>query len=176
MTAPLNEGHAGGYSVAYGRDDTYFPVYFTAALALVFGTAMLLTGQFYWLALALLSAAFTYYNIPLLETGRPTIGANQYGIFIQAFGLIRWRAIERIDLAEIAERAMTVHELQIVLNVPLTSALVVDWRRQPAYRWLMRLPWRMSHDNMVRINVEPFDQPPDAIHRTFLRMWRYYRS
>ena len=25
-------------------------------------------------------------------------------------------------------------------------------------------------------NVEPFDQPPDMIHRTFLRMWRYYRS
>ena len=45
-----------------------------------------------------LAAGFTYYNMPLLETGRPTIGANQYGIFIQAFGLIRWRAIERIDL------------------------------------------------------------------------------
>jgi hypothetical protein len=176
MTATAHEGNVGGYSVAYGRDDAYFPVYITAALALVFGTATLLTGELYWLALALLSAGFTYYNIPLLETGRPTIGANQYGIFVQAFGMIRWRAIERIDLVEIAERAMTVHELQIVLNVPLTSALVVDWRRQPPYRWLMRLPWRMSHDNMVRVNVEPFDQPPDAIHRTFLRMWRYYRS
>jgi hypothetical protein len=41
---------------------------------------------------------------------------------------------------------------------------------------LMRLPWRMSHDRIVRVNLEPFDQPPDAIHRTFLRMWRYYRS
>jgi len=28
----------------------------------------------------------------------------------------------------------------------------------------------------VRVNLEPFDQPPEAIHRTFLRMWRYYRS
>ena len=176
MSVTLNEGNVGGYSVAYGRDDTYFPVYITAALALIFCTAALLTGALYWLALALMAAAFTYYNIPLLETGRPTIGANQYGIFIQAFGLIRWRAIERIDLVEIAERAMTVHELQIALNVPLSSALVVDWRRQPPYRWLMRLPWRMSHNNMVRINVEPFDQAPDSIHRTFLRMWRYYRS
>ena len=71
---------------------------------------------------------------------------------------------------------MTVHELQIVLNAPLTSALVADWRKQPFWRWLMRLPWRMSHTNMVRVNVEPFDQPPESIHRTFLRMWRYYRS
>jgi len=176
MIATLNEGSVGGYSAAYKRDDIYFPVYVTAALGAIFVTAAWITGAAWWLVLALAAAAFTYYNIPLLETGRPTIGANQYGIFIQAFGLIRWRAIERIDLVEIAERAMTVHELQIVLNTPLSSALVVDWRKQPAWRLLMRLPWRMNHNNMVRINVEPFDQSPDAIHRTFLRMWRYYRS
>ena len=176
MSGALNEGNVGGYSVAYSRDDVYFPVYITAAFALIFVTAAWIMGAAYWLVPAAASAAFTYYNIPLLETGRPTIGANQYGIFIQAFGLIRWRAVERIDIAEIAERAMTVHELQIVLSASLGSALVVDWRRQPAWRRFVRLPWRMSHNNMVRINLEPFDQPPDVIHRTFLRMWRYYRS
>jgi hypothetical protein len=177
MIANPEEGNVGGYSVAYSRDDTYFPVYITAALAAIFVTASWITGALYWLVLAAASAAFTYYNIPLLETGRPTIGANQYGIFLQAFGLIRWRAVERIDIAEIAERAMTVHELQIVLSVPLGSALVVDWRRkQPRWRLLMRLPWRMSHDNIVRVNLEPFDQPPELIHRTFVRMLRFYRS
>ena len=176
MAAALEEGSVGGFSVAYGRDDTYFPVYVTAALAAIFVTGAWIMGAVYWLVPAAAAAAFTYYNIPLLETGRPTIGANQYGIFIQAFGLIRWRAIERIDLVEIAERAMTVHELQISLGTPLGSALVVDWRAQPNYRRLMRLPWRMHHTNMVRVNLEPFDQPPDVIHRTFLRMWRFYRS
>jgi hypothetical protein len=176
MIGTLDEGNVGGYSVAYGRDDSYFPIYITAALALIFITATWITGALYWLVAAAASAAFTYYNFPLLETSRPTIGANQYGIFIQAFGLLRWRAIERIDLVEIAERAMTVHELQITLNAPLSSALVADWRKQPPWRRAMRLPWRMSHNNMVRINIEPFDQPPEAIHRTFLRMWRYYRS
>ena len=176
MVATLDEGNVGGYSVAYGRDDSYFPVYITAALALIFLTAAWIMDAVYWLVPAAAAAAFTYYNIPLLETGRPTIGANQYGIFLQAFGLIRWRAIERIDLFQIAERAMTVHELQIVLGAPLGSALVVDWRKQPSWRRFMRLPWRMSHNNMVRVNLEPFDQPPDVIHRTFLRMWRYYRS
>src|ERR1700739_2666724 len=95
MVANSDEGNVGGYSVAYGRDDTYFPVYVTAALAAIFCTTTFLPGALYWLALAALAAGFTYYNIPLLETGRPTIGANQYGLFIQAFGLIRWRAIER---------------------------------------------------------------------------------
>ena len=176
MSANLDERNAGGYSVAYRRDDSHFPVYVTAALAAVFFTVAWTSGAIYWLALAVMAAGFTYYNIPMLETGRPTIGANQYGIFIQAFGLIRWRAIERIDLVEIAERAMTIHELKIALNAPLSSALVADWREQPIYRSLMRLPWRMDHSGVVRIELEPFDQPADEIHRTFFRMWRYYRS
>ena len=176
MSANLDERNAGGYSVAYRRDDSHFPMYVTAALAAVFFTAAWTSGAIYWLALAVMAAGFTYYNIPMLETGRPTIGANQYGIFIQAFGLIRWRAIERIDLVEIAERAMTIHELKIALNAPLSSALVADWREQPIYRSLMRLPWRMDHSGVVRIKLEPFDQPADEIHRTFFRMWRYYRS
>ena len=176
MIAPVDEGNVGGYSVAYSRDDTYFPVYVTAALAAIFVTASWISGALYWLMPATAAAAFTYYNIPLLETGRPTIGANQYGIFIQAFGLIRWRAIGRIDLVEIAERAMTVHELQIALNGPLGSALVADWRKRPAYRLLMRLPWRMDQRGVVRVDLEPFDRTPDEIHRTFLRMWRNYRS
>jgi hypothetical protein len=176
MGAIDDERRAGGYSVAYSRDDIHFPVYVTAAVAAIFLAVAWITGAVAWLAFSLAAAGFTYYNLPLLETGRPTIGANQYGIFIQAFGLIRWRAIKRIDLVPIAERAMTVHELQIVLDAPLASALVADWRKQPFYRSLMRLPWRMDHGGTVRINVEPFDQPPDEIHRTFVRMWRYYRS
>jgi hypothetical protein len=176
MNANSDERNAGGYSVAYQREDAYFPVYVTAALAAMLFTAAWVTGAAYWLAPAAMAAGFTYYNIPLLETGRPTIGANQYGIFIQAFGLIRWRAIERIDLVQIAERAMTRQELQVVLNAPLGSALVADWRKQPIYRLPMRLPWGKDHNGVVRVYLDPFDQPADQIHRTFLRMWRYYRS
>ena len=40
--------------------------------------------------------------------------------------MIRWRAIEHIDLVEIAERATTVLELQIGLSVPITNATGVD--------------------------------------------------
>jgi hypothetical protein len=172
----VDERDAGGYSVAYRRDDIEFPVYVAAALTAMLFTAAYASGQTIWLALAVATAGFTYYNLPLLETGRPTIGANQYGIFIQAFGLIRWRAIERIELVAIAERAMTAHELQIALASPLASALVTDWRKRPMLRSLMRLPWHMDHNNVVRVDVEPFDQAPDEIHRTLVRMWRYYRS
>jgi hypothetical protein len=172
----VNERDVGGYSVAYNQDETPFPIYLVAALGAMCLLAAFITGLTVWFALGVAAAAIAYYNFPLLEPGRPTIGANQYGVFIQAFGLIRWRAIDRIDIVAIAERGGTVHELQIGLGAPLGSALVADWRKQPLYRALMRLPWSMTYGNAVRVRLDPFDQPPDEIHRTLLRMWRYYRS
>jgi len=172
----LDEKNVVGYSVTYGRDETDIPVFVLAALAVILLFSAWYTGSTLWLALGIGAAGAAYYNIPLLETNRPTIGANQYGIFIQGFGLIGWRAIGSIELVSIAVRASTVHELQIGLNMRISSALVADWRKQPFYRSLMRLPWSMDHTNVVRVNLEPFDQPPDEIHRTLVRMWRHYRS
>lgn len=172
----MQEAEFKGYTVAYGRDETQFPVYVTGVLS-----AAMLAGGIYslhtiWFALGIAAAAFAYYNLPLLETGRPVVGGNEYGIFIQGFGIIRWSAIERIDLVPIAVRVLTIHELQIALKVPLGKALLADWRRQPAWRVLMRLPWSMTHQNIIRVNLEPFDQPPDEVHRTLQRMWKHFRS
>ncbi len=172
----MDQRDAGGYSVSYGREDIAFPVYVVSALAAGFLAAAWFTGLTVWAALGVAAAGFAYYNFPLLETGRPTMGANQYGVFVQAFGLIRWRSIDKIELIAIAERDTTIHVLQIGLNVPLSSALVADWRKQPFYRSLMRLPWTMSPANVVRVRLGTFSQPPDEIHRTLVRMWRYYRS
>ena len=30
--------------------------------------------------------------------------------------------------------------------------------------------------NVVGVNLEPFNQEPDEVHRTLLRLWRHYRS
>lgn len=172
----MDDKDAGGYSVTYGREETHVPVYVLAGLAALLLAGAWFTGQTIWLILGVGAAGAAYYNYPLLEKNHPTLGANQYGIFIQGFGLIGWRAIEKIELVSIAVRASEVHELQIGLNMRISSALVADWRKQPFYRSLMRLPWAMDHTNVVRVNLEPFDQPPDEIQRTLVRMWRHYRS
>lgn len=172
----MEDSATGGYSVTYSREEIQFPVYVFALLAAAFLAAALVTHLITWWVLGLATAGIAYYNYPLLETGRPALGANQYGIFVQGFGLIRWRAIDRIDIVEIAVRANVVHELHISLNMLMSQALVLDWRKQPFWRSLMRLPWSMGATNVVRVPLDPFSDDPGEIHRTLLRMWRYYRS
>jgi len=172
----MDERDAGGYSVAYKRSDIAFPVVAAAILTVGFCAAALGTGYAFWLLFAVGSAAATYHNYPLLETGRPTIGANQYGMFVQGLGLIGWRSIKRIDLVPVANRSMTVNQLQIALAVPLASALVADWRKRPWHREMMRLPWTSPSPGVIEVSLDPLEQLPGEVHETLLRMWRYYRS
>ena len=69
MSATLNEQNVGGYSVAYVRDDIYFPVYVTAALAAIFFTVTWITGALYWLALAVLAGVLLPF-IPRFEMAK----------------------------------------------------------------------------------------------------------
>jgi hypothetical protein len=172
----VDERNAGGFSVTYNREEIQFPVYVVAIMAAALLAGAWVTGQTVLLVLGVIATAVAYYNFPLLETGRPTLGANQYGIFIQGFGLIRWRAIDSISVVQFAQRANTLHELQIGLNMLMSNALVVDWRKQPFWRSLMRLPWSMGSSNVVRVNLEPFSQAPEEVERTLVRLWKYYRS
>ena len=172
----MSERDMTGFTVAYGRDEAPFPVYVAALLAAVLLTTAVYQANLIFLGLGAVATGFAYYNWPLAEIGRPRIGANQYGIFIEGFGIVQWRAISGIDLVQIAVRAVTLNELQITLKQPLNSALIADWRKVPWYRRFMRLPWTMTFNNMIRITLDPFDKEPDEIHRTFKRMWRHYRS
>lgn len=172
----MNESEFSGYVVAYDRGEAQFPVWVMAFAAAVLLPASFMGGGPVALILGSIAAGVAYFNYPLLETGRPRLGANQYGVFIEGFGVIGWRAIDKVDLVPIAVRVMTVHELQIGLKQPLGTALIADWRKLPPYRLLMRLPWSMAHNNVVRVNLDPFEGTPEEIHRTLLRMWRHYRS
>lgn len=165
-----------GYTIAYDRDEAPFPVYVTGFLAAALLAGWLVSANEFLFLLGAVALGIAYYNFPLAELGRPRLGANQYGVFIEGFGVIQWRAIDKIELAEFAVRVLTLHELQITLKLPLNTALIADWRKVPWYRMPMRLPWKMSHTNVVRVPLDPLESAPDEIHRTLIRMWRHYRS
>lgn len=173
---PGQEGEIVGYTVAYGREDAAFPVYLTGFLSAVFIAGWTASGYLTLLALGSFCLLFAYYNFPLTETGRPRVGANQYGVFIEGLGLVSWRSIRSIDLITIAIRADTLHEIHITPAQPLPRALIADWRQRPWWRRGMRLVWRLGKGDVVHLKVDALENSPHEIHHRLQKMWRFYRG
>lgn len=163
-----------GFHLAYARDagDFRFNVMlFVMVLAIVLYAA---SGYDALLIFVVATGCAAYYFYPLKER-KPRIGGGEYGVFIDGFGLIAWRAIGDVALVTYATRFEETHELQFHLKTSMAQALMADWRRLPVWRLLMKLPWSMTHDNVVRIALAPFAPPADEIHQHFVRLWKYYR-
>jgi hypothetical protein len=171
----LSHDYSHGYSIAYEREELQFPVYVVAFVAISLATIGIVFDNVVLIALALIAFGYAYHNYPLLETGKPRIGAGQYGIFADGLGVISWRAIKRIDMTWLEIRGAGNYELRITLQEPFERALLTDWRKRPLHRFLMRLPWAMAGKDVVRIPLDVFDHPAEDIHQTFIRMMRYYR-
>lgn len=163
-----------GFHLAYAKDAGDFRFNVMVIITVVAGAAFAGTGYNALLILSTLTGCAAYYFYPLKER-KPRIGAGEYGVFIDGFGLIAWRAIGDIALVTYASRFEETHELQFRLKTSLSQALMADWRHMPVWRLLMKLPWAMGHDNAVRIALAPFAPPPDEIHQQFLRLWKFYR-
>ncbi len=172
--APLPEFVERGFHLRYGKDAGDFRFNIMAILTVLMGVLFAATRYDAILVFAAVTGAAAYYFYPLMEK-KPRIGAGEYGVFIDGFGLIAWRSIGDIQLVTLATRFDETHELQIHLKTSLGQALVADWRRLPVWRLLMKLPWSMTPDNVVRIALAPFAPPPEYIHGQFMRLWKYYR-
>lgn len=166
---------ASGYTVAYERDEVLFPVYALALIAAAFVGAGVARDVPALAALALVPASAFFYNLPLLETGKPRLGAGQYGMFLEGLGLVQWRAIDGIDLVPCEVRGSLFHELHVSLKASLDASLILDWRQRPLPRRFMRLPWS-QRKGIIRVPLDIMDKPPAEIHATLLRMWRFHRG
>jgi len=163
-----------GFAVGYARDKGSFRVYILGLASAGFLATAAAGGGLPALLLGSLAGGTAYYFYPLIETNKPRLGAGQYGLFVDGFGVIAWRAVEDLLLRTYAVRSIEQKELHIKLREPLERALVADWRRPPWYRMAMRVPWAMTHDNVVRINLEPFPGPPEDLHRELTRVRKFF--
>jgi hypothetical protein len=164
-----------GYTVAYEREEIQFPVYVVAFIGAVMATIGVAIDNIVLIALSLFAFGFAFYNFPLLETGKPRIGAGQYGVFAEGLGIVAWRSIKQIEMVGIDIRGTTSNELRITLEDTLDRALIADWRKRPFYRYLMRLPWTAAANNVIRVPLDVFDRPADEILHSFTRMMGFFR-
>ncbi len=66
-----------GYTIGYDQEDIHFPIYAMTAFAVMLVIGGLLKDVPLLAFVAILPAAVAYYNLPLLEAGRPRIGSGQ---------------------------------------------------------------------------------------------------
>lgn len=163
-----------GYRIGYARGKGEFRVYICFLIAIIGFVLAYLSGNQVAIALGIIFLAIAYYYFPLTETGKMRLGAGEHGIFIEGLGIIPWRAVSNITNSMYAIRTIEVNELNIQLVQTLPKSLVADWRSLPFYRLVMKLPWTMGRDNVIRINLEPFDGKPDDILAALTRNWRYF--
>ena len=165
-----------GYTVAYDREDLAFPVYVVATVAVGLLSAAMIFAMPALAIAALVPAAYTYYNLPLLEAGRPRLGAGEYGLFIEGLGLVPWRAISTIETEVTDFRGTPSRTLAVSLRQSVGKVLLVDWRQRPWLRRPMRLPWHMKSGTEIRIPLDIMDKPPSEIASTLNRMWKFHRG
>lgn len=169
-----NEDYS-GYIVAYEQEEIQFPVYVLFVIALAFIAAAVVMQMPILMPLGLLALGFAYYNYPLLETGRPRIGAGQYGVFLEGLGIIAWGAVEGIEEGYENTRGVEHSIMLIKLRQPVERALIADWRERPIWRFMMRLPWTMPDKETVRVPLDILDRPSGDILKSFVRMMTFYR-
>lgn len=170
----MNEEINTGLAMPYAKDKGATRVYIAFGMGALFAAFSILRGSEISLIFALLSFAISYHFYPLIETGKPRIGAGEHGVFIEGFGVIPWRSVADISVSTYAIRSIEVNELHIKLSRALPGALSADWRSMPWYRLAMKLPWKMGADNTVRINLEPFTGRADEIATAFNRRRRFF--
>jgi hypothetical protein len=163
-----------GFSLPYSSESGDLRFNVMAIVAVICLGLYAYAGYLALLVIGVAAAGTAYYFFPLLEK-KPRIGAGQYGVFIDGFGVIAWRGIGPISLSTYVSRLVEYNELHLKLVQPLDRALLADWRNgMPWWRIPMKLPWIMTYDNVIRIKLEPFGPPPEEIARTFQRMQKYY--
>ncbi len=174
MTGERDPQGSHGFAVGYARDKGSFRVYVCLTLAVGLFCVWVFQHSEIALVLAILFGLTAYYFYPLVETGKVRLGAGEHGIFIEGFGVIPWRAVDEISLSTYAVRSIEINEVNIELGKSLPDALIADWRSLPYHRLLMKLPWSMTRDNVVRINLEPFAGSPEDIIGALRRTRKYY--
>lgn len=174
MSAPPDIASSSGFAIGYASEKGVFRVYICLIFAVGLAALWWFRGSEIALTLAVLFALTSYYFYPLVETSKIRFGAGEHGVFIEGFGVVPWRAIGNVEIATTAVRTIEINELKISLNKALPNALIADWRSLPYHRLLMKLPWSMDRDGVIRINLEPFALPPDAILSAFERNRRFF--
>jgi hypothetical protein len=157
------------------------PVAFTVGFnrgqseGLVFGSLLLgimfvvtgLVGELPLLAIAgLAPLGIAYWHFPMIEKGRPQLGASEDGLYVERIGFIDWAAIRMTDVKRTSVRNMELVRLDVLLTRSLDDA-VSKAQTFPVWKRFMMRNWKRTpreHGReLIAINLHTLAADPEEI-------------
>jgi hypothetical protein len=154
------------FTVGFNRGQSEGIVYGCALLGVLFAVIGLV-GDLPLLALAgAAPLAMAYWHYPMIEKGKPQLGANEEGLYVERIGFIDWAAIRMTDVKRTSARNMELVRLDVLLTRPLENA-VTKAQSFPLWKKFMMRNWKRTpreHGReLIAINLHTLAADPDEI-------------
>lgn len=154
------------FTVGFNRSQSEGLVYGSLLLGLIFAAIGIAGGMPLLAVASLAPIAIAYWHYPMIEKGRPQLGANEDGLYVERIGFIDWAAIRMTDVKRTSVRNIDVIRLDVLLTRPLDNA-VVKSQTVPFWKKFMMRNWKLTpreHGReLIAVNLHTLAADPDEI-------------
>ncbi|GGB51584.1 hypothetical protein GCM10011316_24510 [Roseibium aquae] len=154
------------FAIGFERANGTGIVFGAAFLAVVLLAIGLASGQTLLAFAALAPLGIALWHYPMIEKGKPQLGANPDGLFVERIGFIDWGSIRMIDLSRTSVRNIELVKLNVLLNRSLDAA-VAQKQKFPFWKTLMMRNWKVSQRehgrSLLSIDLHTLTHDPDEI-------------
>jgi hypothetical protein len=158
------------FAVGYRKGSGEGLVYGGLFIAAIGAMAFLAGSGAGFLVVTAAGLVATFHFYPLVEAGRPQLGANDDGLFIEGIGFIDWAEIAELELFRTSVRSIMMTNLIVTLARPLGDA-VIKREKQEWWRVLTTRCYKPTAPQQLLIPLHPLQGEPDEIFKR-LRAYR----
>lgn len=154
------------FTVGFNRSQSQAIVFGCLLLGIVFAAIGLLGNMPLMLLAAAAPIASAYWYYPMVEKGKPQLGANEEGLYVERIGFIDWGAIRMTDVKRAKARNVEQVRLDVLLTRSLEAA-VTNTQTVPVWKKYMMRNWkrtRREHGReLISVDLHTLDADPDEV-------------
>ncbi|GAA0778181.1 hypothetical protein E1180_06610 [Roseibium denhamense] len=154
------------FTVGFNRRTSEGLFYGCIGIGIVFAAVSVVGGLPLLAPAAIAPFAMAYWHFPMIEKGKPQLGANEEGLYVERIGFIDWSAIRMTDV----HRTKVRNNEQVKLHVLLTRSLedaVSQAQTCPFWKKFMMRNWKRTpreHGReLIAINLHTLEADPEEI-------------
>ncbi|PVB62993.1 hypothetical protein [Labrenzia sp. 011] len=154
------------FTVSFNRSQSEVIFYGCLVLGVVFAAISAFTGIYLLAMAAAAPIVIAYWHYPMIERGKPQLGANEEGLYVERIGFIDWSAIRMTDVKRKTVRNVEQVRLDVLLTRPLDNA-VTRAQSAPFWKKYMKRNWKRSRREhgreLIAIDLHTLAADPDEI-------------